>query len=114
MNITPEIIEAFKEAGARAGNYAALAKELEVSTTTVYNWVNGVTAHISDCTWRSKLRPLLAPYLKEIEPDVEFRNEITLSRIDQQIRAAATAAQTLHATVTELKAIRKSIDAEAS
>jgi hypothetical protein len=109
MNISPEIVNAFKLAGAEHGNYSKLAVAIGVTPATIYNWMGGVSNKISDCTWQSKVMPVLKPYLKTAKPSNDQVFETVLNKIDHQIRNASMAIKSMNDGINELKKLRELI-----
>lgn len=63
MNITPEILTALERAINDAGSIYKLAKELNISHSTIFFWRTGKTSKINGKTWNNGLRKKLRPYL---------------------------------------------------
>lgn len=69
MKITPQILTAVQHAVEYYGNISQVAKVMGIAHSTVFFWLNGKTESMSGKLWKSRIRPVLAPFLS-LEPGV--------------------------------------------
>lgn len=59
------MLDALKKAIEYYGNISQLAKEMGVAHSTILFWMSGKTKSISGLMWRSKIGPVLIPFMDE-------------------------------------------------
>jgi len=77
--ISNEIKKALDSAIAAYGNITQLAKEMGIAHSTVLFWQNGKTKSISGQLWRTKISPILLPFMDGAYPHTPNTPVLTAS-----------------------------------